>query len=529
MKRIVLTEETADQYSDYLKDSSLFQGRADEIVFCRDAGDVIRIMNECCETGTPMTVQGALTGICGGAVPEGGCVINLSEMQGITGMSFDEGRNAYKVKAEPGLLLKDLNDALMSRNIDTADWPAEDRKACERFRRARPQFFPPDPTETLASIGGMAACDASGACSFRYGSTRNFVEGLRIAVIREEGGSCHAEEIHIRRGQYRYGDLNRLFPGAPLPLPCWRNHDGNLKDVAGLYFQPDLDLVDLFIGSEGLFGVITEAELKLIDAPEVRLGLMVFLDENRRITELVDWLRNRPPAEKPCAIEYFDRNSFIILNQFRDMKTEIGSLPPISNEYRGGLYLEFHLPGEELLDSVLTQLMENLDSFGVNGEEQWLALEPSDYEKLKKFRHALPECINLLVAEQKRQEPGISKVATDMAVPDRYLQETLDMYQGDIARRNLNAFVFGHIGDSHLHVNIIPGDLKSYASSRKLVKSWADQVVRRNGTVTAEHGTGKLKKDLLLQMMTRDDLESMRSIKKIIEPSGLVNRGTLLD
>ncbi len=89
--------------------------------------------------------------------------------------------------------------------------------------------------------------------------------------------------------------------------------------------------------------------------------------------------------------------------------------------------------------------------------------------------------------------------------------------------------MFGHIGDNHLHVNMIPKNLLEYNLSLELVTSWANQVINFGGTVTAEHGIGKLKKDLLKQMMTNQDLESMKLIKKIIEPSGLINQGTLLD
>jgi len=518
MKRIVMSTPPDDKYSDYLKDSSLLQGKADEIVFCNSSEDVIDIVNECSRDRIKMTIQGAMTGICGGGVPDGGCVINISQMNGITGMTYDEGKAEFSLKVEPGLLLKDLNDLLKSRTMDIRRWSSADVNAYEKFQKAPVKFFPPDPTESTASIGGMVACDASGACSFKYGSTRNFVEGIKVVTALKE-------EISIKRGQYTYKDLSALFDTIS-PLPKWQSRCDARKDVAGLYCKDEMDLIDLFIGSEGLLGVITEVELKLADAPQIRMGLMLFLNDNHKLVKFVDWLRNEL---KPAAIEFFDKNTLEVLSSFRDTKKEIGNLPEIADECHGSLYLEFHLSNEDLLDEIMAQLFDNLGSFGINEDEQWLALESTDYEKLKDFRHAVPECVNALIADRKRLVPQINKVGTDMAVPDIYLRDVLQMYREDIKRENLKSIIFGHIGDNHLHVNLIPDDLNHYSSSLALVKSWAERVVKWGGTVTAEHGIGRLKKEILTQMMTPDELESMKLIKKIIDPGGLINEGILFD
>lgn len=518
MKRIELNDLTDDRYSDYLKDSSLLQGRADEIVLCYSSKDVVNILNECKKKHTKITIQGALTGICGGAVPDGGCVINMSQMNGIIGMTYNEGRDEFYLIVEPGLSLKDLNNLLKSRAMETSNWSAEDIEVYTRFQTAAAIFFPPDPTESTATIGGMVACDASGACSFKYGSTRNFVEGLRIVTLLQE-------EVYIKRGQYQYKDINKLFETKSL-LPDWHRNAEDLKDVAGLYYKDEMDLIDLFIGSEGLFGVITEVELKLLNAPQVKMGLMLFLNEDNKLIEFINWLRNNMET---AAIEYFDKKTLNLLGSFRDLKREIADLPEIADEYRGGLYLEFHLADEEGLEDILSQLFDNLNNFGINEEEQWLALEPSDFEKLKDFRHAVPECVNIRIGEQKLVTPEINKVGTDMAVPDIYLKDVLEMYREDIEDENLNSIIFGHIGDNHLHVNLLPKDFDSYSTSLQIVKSWADRVIAWGGTVTAEHGIGRLKKELLKQMISEKDLDSMRVIKKIIDPSGLINQGVLLD
>lgn len=530
MKIIDLCENTLieDKYSDYLMDASLFKGRAESLVFCQSSNDIKQIIDICYQNNTNMTIQGALTGICGGAVPNDGCIINISEMNKILGTTYDENSSTYGLIVEPGVLLKDIDNALVSKRMKTENWPEEYTQIYEKFKKSKAKFFPPDPTENLASIGGMVACDASGACSFRYGSTRHYINSIKVVTI--VGGV--ATELYIKRGVYTYTDIHKLFD-CDMELPIWKSHQNSLKDVAGLYYEEDMDLIDLFIGSEGLLGVISEIELKLIDAPDIKMGIMLFLENTNNLDELMNWLRQNNISdniiEKPCAIEYFDKNTFSMLNEFRTLKTEISQLPIISEFYQGGLYLEFHLHDESILDNLMAQLFDKLESFGINEEEQWFAIEASDFEKLKKFRHSVPECVNILVANQKILEPAIKKVGTDMAVTDINLINLLKLYNTDIENNKLKAIIFGHIGDNHLHVNIIPDDLKSYQMAMKVVAMWIQQVIKWQGTVTAEHGVGKLKKEFLKQMMTFNDLESMKIIKNIIEPSGLISKGNLLD
>ncbi len=168
-------------------------------------------------------------------------------------------------------------------------------------------------------------------------------------------------------------------------------------------------------------------------------------------------------------------------------------------------------------------------NFGVNETEQWLGIEPSDYDKLKLLRHAVPECVNILIANHKQINIGIHKVGTDMSVPADKLIETLKMYRKDLAEYKFNNIIFGHIGDSHLHVNIIPGNIEQYLEAKQLIKNWAKVVASYQGSVTAEHGVGKLKKELLKVMVHKTDLENMKKIKTILDPKNMFNQGTMLD
>jgi D-lactate dehydrogenase (cytochrome) len=151
-------------YPDYISDESRHAGEADSISFPVTEQDLIEQLVFAGKSGIPVTVQGARTGIAGGAVPESGHIINLSRMKKIDTPYKRSEKDVYFVKTQPGALLSEIRDRVKQETGGSF-------------------FFPPDPTETSASIGGIVASNASGACSFRYGSTRNYVERLRIILL----------------------------------------------------------------------------------------------------------------------------------------------------------------------------------------------------------------------------------------------------------------------------------------------------------------------------------------------------------
>jgi len=509
-----------NQMIDYIKDESQFLGYAQRIVFCHSSEEVKTVLADSYANNTPLTVQGALTGISGGGVPQGGDAVNLSELNRCLGMTFDEDKQCFYIKVEAGMTLEDFNHAIESKHIETEGWAQEDICVYNSFCRAGDMFFPPDPTETEASIGGMVACDASGACSFLYGSTRNYVESIRIITPHKD--------LYIKRGMYRYGDLPKLIGTEDAELPKLQPTLDDIKNVAGLYYKDDMDLIDLFIGSEGILGIITEIELKILAAPKTKIGMMFFFNSADTLVGTVNYLRGSEMLCRPCAIEYFDEKTFGMLNEFRSMKPAISALPSAPTDNRGGLYIEFHIDDDSKFDKTMEQIFGKFDEFGLNKQEQWVAFEASDYEKLKDIRHAVPECINMLVAQEKTKDDRIRKVGTDMAVADKYLENILSMYKKGIQAGEYNAIIFGHIGSNHLHVNFIPSSYRVYNDAMKLTLQWAETITSFNGTVTAEHGIGKLKKVILEKMIGKEKIESMKCLKMLLDPRDILNKETLL-
>lgn len=475
----------SDKYDDYLSDESKIRGIAHSISFPRCEDDIKEILKKCQVKNMPITIQGNLTGICGGAVPKGGHILNLSKMDRIIGMSYDEKKDTFYIKAEPGVLLQDLNHNIITRNFDANDWTKESKEVLEQFQKSSFKMFTPDPTETLASIGGMVSCNASGACTYYYGPTRNYVEAIKVITTKGE--------LYLRRGIHKLEDVYELINCEKQELPTIDKSINGIKNAAGYYYKEDMDLIDLFIGSEGSLGIITEIELRLIDKPKNKSGMLFFFKKVENALEFVKWLRKEnkyaeidEPISNPVAIEFFNKDAFDIVNDYRELKVELKRLPIINDNIVAGIYVEFHENNEEKLEEILEQLVEVTSVFQVEEGSEWFAFDDGEYNKLKTFRHAVPECVNILLDEKRKNDIKLKKIGTDMAVSNTYLTEIMKMYESDLYDSGLESVMFGHVGDNHIHVNIIPNNMEEYNEGLELVSAWAEKVISYGGTITAD-------------------------------------------
>lgn len=494
-------------FEDYLRDESRRTGAASSISFPASEAEVVEIVKTVAGTGDPVTLQGARTGIVAGAVPQGGHVLNLSRMKSIGEVRVDEGRGVGSVTVQPGVTLDELRSAIAPNGV----------------------FFPPDPTETSASIGGMVACNASGAVSFSYGPTRDWVE--RVRVVLPEG-----DTLSIRRGeQYAEGrefslttDTGRTLGGR---LPGYAQP--GVKSAAGYYVADDMDLIEMFIGMEGTLGVITEIELRLIARPAAINGLTLFVPSEYAALTLVRVLRGEAveglqcPAVRPAAIEFFDHEALDLLRKAKAQYPAFEAIPALKPHYHTALYVEFHGDSDDSLEEAVMQAMEAAMTLGGSDDDTWFATTEREIEPLKSFRHATPEAVNLLIDERRKACPQLTKLGTDMSVPDSRLVDAMSMYREGLARSGLESVLFGHIGNNHIHVNILPGNLTEYECGRELYLDWARQVVEMGGSVSAEHGIGKLKAPFLEMMFGPEVIEQMRAFRRLFDPRGLLNPGNL--
>ena len=156
-----------------------------------------------------------------------------------------------------------------------------------------------------------------------------------------------------------------------------------------------------------------------------------------------------------------------------------------------------------------------------------MARSQTDLDRLMFFRHAIPECVNMLIDQRKKKNKEITKLGTDMAVPDAALEETMAMYNTMLKERGLQSAIWGHVGNNHLHVNILPNDSEEYRKGKELYNDWAAKITAKGGAVSAEHGVGKLKAGFLKVMYGEKHIGEMRQLKKAFDPQNLLNRGNL--
>lgn len=434
--------------SPYLADASGYRGSAEKIFLPASEPEAAQILREATALCKPVTIAGAGTGVTGGRVPHNGWLICLERL---TRLEVHDGCAICGA----GVLLRDLQKAAGPR-----------------------QFYAPDPTETAASVGGSIATNASGSRSFLYGSTRRHVRSLRALLT---DGSI----LNLRRGEKPPFDL----PIVPVPRTT--------KNTAGYYLRPDTDFMDLFIGSEGTLGVITEAELALLPAPKSLFTGVLFFESGESALENVDRLRPIPGLR---MLEYLDAGSLDLLRaRFSEIPAAARACVLVESENDGWL--------EE----------------NAGMESSWFATGAADRERFRVFRHALPEAVNDLVRRR-----SLTKMGSDYAVPIARNREMLRIYRETLDREFPRQYViFGHIGDAHLHVNILPADEAEWQRASALMTDFARQAVALGGTVSAEHGLGKRKRHLLEIQYSPADIGKMRDVKRRLDPHWLLGPGTL--
>jgi FAD/FMN-containing dehydrogenase len=347
------------------------------------------------------------------------------------------------------------------------------------------QFYAPDPTEISASMGGSIATNASGSRSFRFGSTRRHLRALKVALL---DGTVR----WYRRGETIDFDV----PVLPNPETT--------KNTAGYRLTPSMEWVDLFCGSEGTLGVTLEAEVALLPIPKHLLSGVVFFSSDDDALDAVGRWRSVPELR---MLEYADRSSLDLIRP---------RYPEIPRAAQAALLIEAE--GDDI-DAWEQRLEENHALI----EASWFGLEAKDRERFRAFRHAFPEA----VVETNRKR-GFMNMGTDYAVPLDKDREMLRYYRERLEAELPGRYViYGHLGDAHLHLNILPTTEAEAEKARRMLREFAEQAVKLGGTVSAEHGLGKRKAGLLTLQYTPGQIAAMRAVKRRFDPHELLGRGTL--
>jgi D-lactate dehydrogenase (cytochrome) len=525
IRRVEGFDRICVEYPMYLTDESKLSPEPfDYLFFPMDESELAAIFKQMSAQKIKVTIAGARTGLVGGCVPQKGALVSLENFDRVQAINYDSDTDEWRVRTQCAVNLRTLGAQIASKNFPDIQRCGDQisLKALTRFK-AEPAdyFYPPDPTEMSASIGGTVATNASGARTYRYGPTRDWVRGIRVMLP-------NAEILSISRGQYfaspdnAFHVLDSRGNRVNIKLPSYRMP--HTKNTAGFFATPGMDLIDLFIGAEGSFGIITEVTVALC-VREKKLSMVQFLQSDEQAIELVQALRNETHVRLDF-LEFYSGEALNLLRQRQLQDPRSMDTPPIPDRSGAALFFEFSFdPMAECPD--YTVLEKTIQSCGASFSDTWAAYENRELQRLKDFRHILPETINAIIAERKTQYPEIHKLGTDLAVPDERLRDMWQIYKESLESADLQWVAFGHIGNNHIHINIMPRNSAELRKGLALYEQFAAKAVEFGGTVSAEHGIGKMKIKFLELMYSPDHLKEMQALKLALDPDGMLNPGNI--
>lgn len=479
--------------------------------------------------GVSVLPQAARTSLTGGAVPRGEVILSCERWDAI-GPVREYGGSAV-VRVGAGVRLDRLERELA-------------RLGC---------FFPPVPTYHQAMLGGIVATNAGGAATFKYGVTRDWIRGLRVLL-------ADGDLLEIERGQAlaRPGESFLVVgsDGRRVEIPATSHRLPRLRKISAGYHASDpLDLVDLFVGSEGTLGIVVDADLELARSPAAVVTGLAFVEGEAEAFALSDALRragrearSRAGSREPDvrALEYVDASGLDLLRRHGDAERLRVTVP---DEARAALLLEVEMAKWEGSGAAEAAIVAALDGGG-GGHDGPLfrlvrilarhlpadALElalPGDTrraETLAAFREAVPKRVNEILAERRRRDAGVRKVGGDLIVPVDQVGPALAAWHGALDGAGLEHATWGHISDGNLHPNALARSTQEVEAAEAVLLGIADDAISRGGAPLSEHGVGRsrLKQEMLRRFVGEPALTRMREIKRALDPEWRLAPGVLL-
>jgi D-lactate dehydrogenase (cytochrome) len=477
-------------------------------------------LSACLRDSRRVLAIGAQSSLTGGATPMGDTVIATERMTPVT----VEGD---RIRVGAGVPLQQVQESLAAAG----------------------RWFPPVPTYLGAFAGGAVATCAAGAATFKYGTVRDWVDGLTVVLA---GGDV----LELTRGQCLASDDDqfeivtasgpRIVRLPHLVMPKVPKHS------AGYFVAPRMDLIDLFIGSEGTLGVVAEVVFRtaplpggtcraLVPVSTEAAGIQLVAD--LRAAALAAWASQDPRGIDVAAIEHMDARSIAVLREDGiDRKLNVplpsgaGILLLIDLELAAGtppegLWSQLESAREpNAPDTPLIRFCRMLDRHGVLDNAE-LAL-PDNRARAQAFaelREAVPAGVNRRVAQAKQLDSAIAKTAADMIVPFERFAEMMDECRALFAERSLDLAVWGHISDGNVHPNVIPRQARDVALGQEAILALGDRVIAMGGCPLAEHGVGRnpVKQRLLRQLYGDRGIDAMRAIKISLDPHGMLANGVI--
>lgn len=428
---------------DYFHDElSGTESEPDVLIFAVSTEEVAAVMRYAYEQGIPVTTRGSGTGLVGAAVAvRGGILLCTSRMNHILELDSDN----LAVTVEPGVLLMELSEYVEANHL----------------------FYPPDPGEKSATIGGNISTNAGGMRAVRYGVTRDYVRALTVVLASGEVVELGGKVV---------------------------------KNSSGY------SLLNLMVGSEGTLGIITQAVLKLLPLPEKSISLLVPFETMDGALDAVPLIVRS--GANPTAIEYMSKDTILFAEDY------LGKKFP-DTAYDAYLLLTFDGSSTEEIERAYSKVadlcIENgaVDAYFIDTDERkksvWSA-RGAFLEAIKASTDEMDEC--------------------DVVVPRNHIADFIK-YTHEIARQlDIRIPSFGHAGDGNLHIYICRDGLPQDVWEAKLSSAFDQMYARASeygGQVSGEHGIGFAKKGYLQNQLGPIQMQLMRGIKAAFDPKGILN------
>jgi D-lactate dehydrogenase (cytochrome) len=463
-------------YHAYLEDESKMVGSADSISFPESEAEICEILQVMRDSQTPVTIQGGKTGIVGSGVPSGGHIMNLSRMNRVKSFYTTQAGETF-LRVQPGITLNEL------------------RQEIARLETSQALFWPPDPSESTASVGGIAATDATGICHQLYGKSSSYVSGIRIISA---DGSVH----DFTKGQ----DIIAI--------------GGESKH-----------LMDVYLGGEGMYGVITELTLRLIPKPRALWGIGFFFTDPGDGMSFADHLKSaifNEPVAKIAAIEYLDPTIIQTLEMQKSSMTRLRQIPDLAPGISAMVYVEIHADREAAIEDMAESLMLIGERYNGEPDLTWAFAGELEIEKMRNFLHAAAETVILQIEKVRCEDSRITKLGIDVSIKEQGLRATVSQFEKERHKQELKTAYSGHVGADSLRIDILPENYEEFVKGRVLLETWAEKYSASIGAAITSYGIGKLKKSIFRKTVSIATIDHIIQLKKQLDKNNFWNPGNMI-
>ena len=481
-----------DVVKGFERDYSNIPGNAELLCRPKNEMECALILYYCHHARIPLTIAAGRTNLNGSATPNGGMVMSIEKM---THPDPKLDISTQRINTPVGIYLEDMRSAALNQSQNKL-------------------YFPVDPTSRReAMVGGTISCNASGFVPGKAGAMRYWTESLDF--LTPDG-----HKITCNRGQYiskdakfimdfPHGSLNWEVPNYPRP---------EIKNASGPYSDENgtLDLVDFLVGSEGIFGLITAATFRLKEKPDDYLNLFFSLPSEQDAVHFHKFMSDyfKGDLSQLTALEYFGYNC----QNYMDHKTEL-----FQSKSEVGIYLQFPLYDQKIED-VAEDWMEILQKSKCGIKEDCIILlnNPTDWQTFFEARHSIP--VNAL---EKTHRLDTWSILTDTIVPPENFQKFLNTAHNLLQQSEIEYLLFGHLGDCHLHFHLIP-TREQQPRALDIYNNIVQESTQLGGVYSAEHGTGKRKRNDFYECFGDKGVQQVRKAKTALDPNFLLNQGNVI-